>query len=209
MIRSNYIEAINKHTLLPKWVMIIMENDLIKATNHYKSGATLALGPQLDWLANEIHRLTSSQKERLPTKSRKFKYPQILWIPAIYHDDLRDNEYREKFNDSLNAVVSMHREMKVLKLHTWDPMDRPCVTKKKMNAHGLSKYWDALSDAFQAWDKEQMRTAHALTYSKKIPQRTQQEPYKERNNRYNDRFHWRAPKQEEASPRRMLPEPPY
>ena len=158
-VRNNFVEAINEYTLLPKVVVVVLDNDIVKSTNHYETGAALAMGPQIDWLATELHRITTAHKERLPTRARKFRYPQFLWVTAIKHDKFSDNEFREKFNDGVVSVAALHREMHVLKLHSWDPMDRNAVSKRRLNAIGQARYWECVNDAFQAWDKEQMRLA--------------------------------------------------
>ena len=92
-VRNNYVKAINDHVLLPKFVILVLENDIIKAANHYRGGSDLVFQPLIDWITLEFHRSTTEHKERLPTKSRKFKYPQLLWLLPVLHKNFEDNYY--------------------------------------------------------------------------------------------------------------------
>ena len=119
-VRNNYVEAINAQVLLPKAVVIILEDDFMNAANHFTKGASHVLGPWIDWVANELSRLTAAYKEKLPTKSRKYRFPQFLWVPAVYHDHFgMYNIYREKFNACLRDVTEF-KGMHLMKLSTWD-----------------------------------------------------------------------------------------
>ena len=77
-VRNVLIKAINCEILLPKVIVVIMNNDLMDAIEHYKPGISYVLGRTLEWLINEFHKIITSHKENLPTKCRKFKYPTFL-----------------------------------------------------------------------------------------------------------------------------------
>ena len=174
-VHNNYIQAINDHVLLPKYLIICVEDDILKAVNHYKSGSDLAYAPLVKWLSMEIHRCTTAYKEKLPTKARKFKYPQILWPLLVFHDDFSDNYYRDKFNGCILSAILRHRNMYSLRVLTWDNSDRNLVSNGSMTSKGTHCYWEALNDAFMAWDKDQMRGAHSSGPSRGA---------------HNDRYHW-------------------
>ena len=157
-IRNNFIDAINKQGLLPKIIFIVLEDDLPNAVNHYKVGCSLALEPLVSWKMEELHEIVTKYKEKLLTKSRKFRYLQFMWISCVYHDQFTTgNYYREKFNRELMQVSSKYREMHTLHLASWHTQDKSLVSHGSLTSKGLAKYWIAVNDAFQAWDKQQMR----------------------------------------------------
>ena len=123
------VEAINAQALLPKYIIVILEADLIKVANHHSDGISQMLSQWVDWVANEYHRIIVSHKEKLPTKSRKFKYPQILWIATVHHNYFSslENNNRKKFNTCLFSIAEMYREVSVLMLHTWDTRDSTLI----------------------------------------------------------------------------------
>ena len=72
-IHNNYVFAVNEQTLLPKAVIVVIEEDILCAANHYKKGTTTVLLPWIDWLVTNLFRITMAYKEKLPMKSRRFK----------------------------------------------------------------------------------------------------------------------------------------
>ena len=158
-IFNNFVELIHTHILLPKAVLIVMENDILDAINHYKYGDLSAIEPCVKWSVTEFHRATVSYKEKLPSKSRKFRYPYILFVAAIHHDGFGNgNAYREKFNKALVHVVDIYHEISVLFLPAWNNSDMSCISHSSLNGKGFDRYWEAINDAFQAWDKSLMKT---------------------------------------------------
>ena len=161
-MRNSLVDAIHKQVLLPKAIVVVLEDDLLDVINHYRIGASDAINPCIEWLVTEFHCITVVYKEKLPSKSRKFCYPQILWIAATYHNGYGNgNYYREKFNRELKLVNEKYREMHTLYLPSWDPQGKHSVTAKKLTAHGFVRFWSAVNDAFQSWDESQMKNAHA------------------------------------------------
>ena len=75
-VRNNLVSAINDYTLLLKFIIVMLEGDLLRAINHFKDAATVAYGPVILWLVSELHRIIVAHKEKLPTKARKFKFPK-------------------------------------------------------------------------------------------------------------------------------------
>ena len=167
-IFNNIVCAINKDIILPKIIVLVMEDDLIKSSNHYTDGISTLLGQQCEWLANEIHRTISGYKEKLPTKARKFRYPHILWIGAVHHTDFggKKNYFRKKFNTCALSVTELFREMDFLMLNTWDSHDKSLVTDSELNASGKEKYWQAVDNAVQKWDRDQMNMKSKAQFKK-------------------------------------------
>ena len=162
-IRNALVEAINEYTLLPKSILIVLDDDLIIAANHYTDGISHLLGSLVDWIATEMHRIIAAHKDKLPTKARKFRYPQILWTAAMHHVSFtpKQNKLRKKLNSSLYKVADMYREMSVLMLHSWDSQNRSYVNfNGALTAEGLHKYWLAVDDAYQKYDREQLNVMH-------------------------------------------------
>ena len=194
-IHNNYVHIINEQVLLPKAVIVVLEDDVLQAANHYKKGISKVIMPWIDWLVSNLFTLADKYKTQLPTKSRKFKYPQFFWVPAILHDAFgMDNIYREKFNDCLSEAVEKTRGMRMLQLPTWNRHDYVLCSYEKLNQQGKNRLWTAINDAFQAWDKDQMK-------------RTQFNYKANRSKQANDRFHWRRDSSDE--PRRKLLKPPH
>ena len=193
-LRNALTAAINKQQLFPKAILIVLESDLLDSLKHKKPGISDLMGRTIEWLFNQFHRMVITYKEKLPSKSRKFKYPTILWSSLPLHKDWERsgiNEYRMKFNTCLKNTVSLFREMEFLPIK-WDDLDEDLLVDRRMSSKGLTTYWSALNDAFESWDKEQMKSSKIQLGINKNPVKNQ--------NRYreavaeNGKFKWKIEK---------------
>ena len=159
-LRNAVIEGINAQVLLPRAILLVFEDDILKEVNHFKPGISHICGRLLEWLSNQLHRAIVAHKEKLPSKSRKFRYPTILWVKAVKHYDFKEmNEFRDKFNNCVNATVALFREMEVLNLEKWDDCDRGLIKNDRFTARGMASYWMSINDAFEKWDREVMKAS--------------------------------------------------
>ena len=161
-VRNCLVKAINDQILLLKHILLVLETDLIKAADHYTDGISTVIGQMAEWVVNQMHRLIMAHKEKLATKARKFKYPQIFWIAAVHHVSLDSDEnfYRKKVNLCLYKVAAMYQEVNVLMLHTWDAQDRALISDGWFTAKGYKAYWESIDAAFQKFEKDQLNQLH-------------------------------------------------
>ena len=161
-ICNAFIKAINDQILFPKAVLIILEQDFITELKHCETGFSTVVGKAIEYISNQFHRIITSHKERLPSKSRKFKFPTVLWTTMPSHYDWRDmNQFRSKFNEAVKITSSLFREFDILELQ-WDDCDRTYFTKGRLNAKGLTVYWQIVNAAFEQWDRNQMKLGKGL-----------------------------------------------
>ena len=189
--------AINKEVLLPKVILVVLENDVLNAANHDNPGISLLCGKLMEWLVNQFHRIITAHKERLPSKLCKFKYPIVLWVSAPNHINLPNiNQFRDKFNTSLVSICALYQEMAGLNLK-WDTKNKSLVNSSgKYTATGMATFWMEVNDAFQDWDKEQMRLSHLPLQSKKPEEKDKNKKivkYREHATNSNQ-FAWRPQK---------------
>ena len=157
-LRNLFVEAINNMYLLPKAVVIVLDDDMLDEFNHYKSGLTTGIGKMVEWIVNEIHEIITDYKEDLPSKSHKFKYPTVLWCLIPLHQVYDHyNEFKTKFNNAIIRMVKLFREMNYLQLSKWNEEDTTYFTAGQINPIGLAVYWNAINSAFEAWDRDQLR----------------------------------------------------
>ena len=147
----------------------------------------------VNWLATEVERAISAHKEKLPTKSRKFKFPQVFWVLPVFHSGFKDNQYREKFIESTINMIAKHRGMHTLRLHAWNPPDRHLVINSTMTDQGYRRYRSVVNDAYMAWDKQEMKKSHAHV------SKFDRQPFG--CQRRFDRYHWSSKNCEVRSPK--------
>ena len=172
-LRNQLVAAINTEVLLPKAIIIVLDDDIMDALNYYDSGITQAIGRIIEWLAGEFHKSVNNHKQSLQSKSHKYKYPAILWMKIPSHTVYDHyNEFKWKFNKCLEKTSDLYREMSTLSLSTWDPRDLQYFSNGSINGHGLATYWQSVDDAFQTWDRLQMKEPLILQHADSNQQRT-------------------------------------
>ena len=68
-LRNSLVHAINKQVVLPRGIIMIIENDIMLELNHFEPGISDSLGRILEWLVNQFHRIITGHKEKLPSKA--------------------------------------------------------------------------------------------------------------------------------------------
>ena len=160
-IRNALAKTINEQVLLRKAILVMLDDDIMDALDHYTTGISYAIGKTLEWLVNQMHRIIISHKEKLPSKSRKFKYPTFLWVKIPNHHIYGHfNSYKKKFNEALDKVTSLYREMETISISEkiWYEDDLSYFVEGRISAVGLSTYWAGICDAFESWDKDHMKS---------------------------------------------------
>ena len=110
----------------------------------------------------------------------------------FHHDQVGpQNIYIEEWNKILETSSGRYKEMKTVKLHTWDHSDYATYANGTMTPIGFSKYWEAINDAFQSLDKELMRVQQNL--GKTVFQKKSYSYSESRNDHHADKYHWSAP----------------
>ena len=145
-------------------MLIILDDDLLDDIDHYKRGISEALGKELEWLVNEFHKMVTLHKERLPTRSRKFKYPTFIWVKIPNHEVYSHyNDFKDKYNDTLDRVCKLYREMSPIELdnRTWRRRELSYFAEGRISNVGLISYYQAICNTFENWDRDQMRAALA------------------------------------------------
>ena len=69
-LHNALVETINSIVLLPKAIIVLVDDDILDDLDHYDTGISSALGKILEWITGEFHKIISSHKEKLPSKSR-------------------------------------------------------------------------------------------------------------------------------------------
>ena len=161
---NSIVNRINENVLLPKFMVMVIDGDIIHDIKSEGFGITRVLSVAIDYLLKSIHRLIFAHKEILSQKSKKFNYLTIIWITPPTHRHFSDNSYRAKFVKHLEKAIFLYKEMKFLKLKSWDFEDNVLVVETtnsyRFTSKGLSRYWITVDSAIQFWDEKRPMDLH-------------------------------------------------
>ena len=188
-LRNTIIKGIDAEKLLPKFILVIPDDDLIKVVDQ-GFGFSDSMGRIIHHIMLEHNRIIAAHKENLPRKSRKVGYPQIVWIEAPLRVNFSNNSARVKFNTALESMAKHHENVHTLKLKKgWDDQDNSLYVydAQHFTTLGLVNYWAAVDKTAKYVDTILLKKMSVK----------QQQP--------KDRFHW-FQRDEPEQERRQLPE---
>ena len=150
-IENTLGSAISNATHLPKFLIVVLDDDLITNLNFAGKGAGTLLGTWIEWLMDVFSKLIRDKKKLIPEKAKRDDQPFIYWAVAPLHNSFSPgkNDLQQKFNDSLLSNCKKREGMRVMTLRTiWNSNDKYFI-KNKITEEGMDKYWDAIDASFK------------------------------------------------------------
>ena len=222
-IRNGFVTAVNEHAVLPKLVVVILDDDIIQNASA-SNGDNLSIHYRkiLECLFRLVNRVFEVYKDLLPEKAKRDNVPHILWMAPPTHKFFTEdsNTKRNHFTVSLASVVSQFKNMSMLKmLKFWDHNDSNLFMEEnyKFTSAGLTIYWRSVDAAIKFWN---VALAKKFEKNRKNPGQQNKRQNLETENGFNNphgndgyvhhpkfqrrnRFKWSNPIR-----RRRLPSPP-
>ena len=155
-IRNNIVHALNEHTILPKLIVIVPDDDIITEKDFSCMDINIGYRRIIRYLAKEIIKAIDIYKDYLPNKSKRFSIPHTLWIAPPTHKNFttENNDHRRRFADSLEQVISELTNMSVLRMvKVWDQDDSKNFVYEtyRFTSLGLTRYWQSVDAAIRYW----------------------------------------------------------
>ena len=183
-LTNTLLSAMRQKSRLPKMIVIIFEDDLIKFLNYNDYGVTEMFKKVLEFLTKTIRKSIDEFKTSLPVKAKRVDTPQLVWILPTNHQNYLNNTLRRKFATELEKVTKAQRDSTFLKLRqVWDTANPKLVspTKNRMTSEGLQRYWEAVDRTIRYADwkifkeKEATMTRLFIQHQRESEQRAQPE----------------------------------
>ena len=153
-ICNQLCEAVEKHQLFPKLVIIIPDTDILQSIKVTGYGISEALRHLVHWMATEFNKIVEIHKDRLTNKSKKKNYPSFMWIPPPLHANFEDNTLRNKFAKSIKSSLHIqphHMMLKLLKV--WNYEDTSLAKANRYTLPSYKAFWKSLDSATEFWMK--------------------------------------------------------
>ena len=213
LIRMNMaiMEAIEKRKKLPKYVVIVMDNDIIEFVKTKNDGVAIVYGEYLESITKNMLQIFNDRKAQLPEKTRRENYPTIYWVAAPTHCNFYDNESRHKLNLCLESIVKGIDHMRIMRMkEIWSFEDKELVREGLYTPTGLAAYWQSVDATIkfniirnENWTSNKIkiktpkfRKSFGETGRSQTTKKTEDNRYKEeiqdffRYKRRQDRFYW-------------------
>ena len=155
-LRNSLAAAIREKTYLPKYVVIVPDDDIMKYAKVAKlDSSQKSVERLISAVMKQHNKYISIHKENLPRRAKRELYPQFIWIEAPINTAFANNAARIKFNASLNHVAKFQQNMTVIQLKKiWDTEDPNYYVhdSRRFTVEGYSKYWEAVNASVKFMD---------------------------------------------------------
>ena len=160
---NNLVGIMNKHDQLPKYLLMIIDLDLVKDINQCEFGLGLILERTLKYIACQVNRLIDSRIDNLiRAKPGSVKVlPKIIWFKMIdrcsvpithmsrYLDDVEGA--RKKFNTTLEAAVANEKSNFVLAIESLEHLHYDMTGK--LLSDGRIQFWKEVDHHMKEFDR--------------------------------------------------------
>ena len=163
-ICNSLTTSFNNKQYLPKWIVIIVENDVINGLPYHQSGCSEIYGQIIEYMMSKFTSTVATIQRNYPPKAMKFTWPHFLWIEPSINTNHQDTTLRMKFIRSLHAVSMSHNNMLVLPLKQgWDTNNPEYFLwhQQRITPKGLRALWSAIDNTIRFADTKLMRN-HGL-----------------------------------------------
>ena len=177
-IKNQFVKAMNEHDKFPKFIIVVLDDDLIQQTK-YTDQDTIGsvIKPLIEWLFREVSKLLAIRKDQLPKKAIKLNYPKIFWVEAPQHVFFKNNLARRKFNSIVQSTAALYSSMKIIRMKKfWDAENRNLFRGINFTAEGLLRYWESIDNA-----KE---------FNENLLEKSDKQKYGKQS--HIDKYHWQS-----------------
>ena len=146
-IRNKFAKAIEEKKFLPKLVVIIPDDDLIRGIQTNKEFEDTVWARLVLWVMREMKKLVEIQKDFLPNKAKRAGEPKMIWVELPLNVDFTNNQDRIKFTKIIKEAASQLDGVSVLKLkQIWECDCHNYFIRNALHYtfEGLKKYWEAV-----------------------------------------------------------------
>ena len=144
--------GINKHKKLPRFILIVLDDDLIQTVGYDGPGAASILGDMIEGLAQPRQQIILDHKAKLANKAKRDTYPILYWLAVPHHKHFKQYDIRTKFNLCLESVIKQYDDMNIVKIEEiWNSDDFNLVSPitNPLTVDGVITYWQAIDAAFK------------------------------------------------------------
>ena len=161
---SALIDTLNKRAKLPKYIILLIDRDLINMIRSFDCGITRELERSAAWLATQIQCNIDTRTEQLWHKrvvSVTLHPTKIIWVEMF---DCPFNKkdpaiaIRNKLNKGINQVAQHFQNSHVMVIELVDK-NKHFDAKGKINYNGKWQFWRELDFHFKQFDckKDQLK----------------------------------------------------
>ena len=155
---NSFTNTYNMHITIPKWVVIVVEDDIIKTLKPENLDDFKRV---TDFLMSTFEKIIRSVTDDLPFKANKYQWPHLLFIEPTLHQNFKNNNARKMMIECLHKSALTHDRTVVLPLKSKDwTYSNPELFNPSRLAHshnGFKAFWQSFDHTVRFADVKLMR----------------------------------------------------
>ena len=169
-ILNAFVEGFNKHWLLPRYVIVIPDADVINSIlETFDFGLEVLMEENLSWLFRQMNKVIERRRQDLMYKkpgavAGSFE-PRVIWVKMMnrpfdeeseVHMELK--QIRAKFNSCLEELVRKERYMYIMNLNVFEIGNIEDIfdSTGKLTREGKLSFWQELDSIFKRFDRQEI-----------------------------------------------------
>ena len=174
-INNAFIEALNRQEHLSKYILVILDRDLIDMINCFDFGITVQLERSIKWLGSQFYRHLAARRDQIwNIKLGGISYDdtKIIWI-EMFDCPVIDPAVNicNKFNKGLNEVAHARKNHHILIVGSLKN-NKHFKRNGKLNYWGKMQFWREVDFHFKQFDRKKTQMEpHTFTYNPMVVHR--------------------------------------
>ena len=191
-LRNALVNAFNKCTILPKLVVIVLENELINTVRQVDvQDLNKDYTRRLKWLLNEYRKIVDTMHDYLRPNCKQENFPKFIWVSATKHKNYSDNTQRKKFNYVLETLThSFDNHIALRLVQKWDFNNDNLCQELGITADGIKTLWKSVDKTVEFFEtKRKGKTSGDGLVRNTEPERRSEGFKYNNNNRNSEDYH--------------------
>ena len=150
-LRNSFIQGINDQGRLPRFIVIVLDDDLLEYLGYGGQGVSTLLGNCIEWLCKEFDNLIKLAKNAAPAKSVRADYPQMYWVAPPHHRNFMNNSARSKLINILETTFKLFKDNRIIRMkEVWEYNNPDMVNNNgQYTDFGWDTYWRSVDAAIK------------------------------------------------------------
>ena len=179
-----FIEALNRFHTLPRFIVVVPDQDIIKAIDFYNFSISKIIQRSLEWMVRQFDRIIVDRKEKLlqvrPGAVVSLE-PKIIWVKMLDRPGAsRVMSLRAKFNAILEETLFKARFSYIMKIQLEaSHFDR----NNFLYPTGITAYWREFDGNMKKFNQQQIENFLKPEPVISMPKKRESNQDKQKNNR--------------------------
>ena len=164
-VHNELVTELNKKDKLPRYLLIILDKDLIEAIDYDEFGVGQLFYDQLNWFAKNVEKSLDLRKDDIKHKNPGALWsdaePRVIWLHMLVRPFI-EGVYKpfvfaqcKKFNDTIDEIASNYKHSHVMSIKISDEksyFDRA----GNLTLNGKVELWREVNITMRAFDRNKI-----------------------------------------------------